>query len=42
MENLMGRASCETVKGRFYCSFHMEMLIYRLIEGGDGSESIVS
>ena len=41
MENLMGWGSCETVKGDFLVSFHVEKLNLRLLGGGDGSESIV-
>ena len=32
---------CETVKGDFFTSFHMGMLIDSSLWGGDGSESIV-
>ena len=29
---------CETVKGGFFASFHMETLVFRLLGSSDGSE----
>ena len=32
---------CETVKGIFQVSFHMGKFVFRLLRGGDGSESVI-